>query len=401
VLCDRCGKDNPPENKYCGECGSKLIREETAGPVSSAFRREVAQQELRLQRINESTESYSKLATPPVENAGSGADHGNHPVTSADESATGGEDDYSQRENTGHAEPPISGPSFLGLNVPEANSDLSYLCADEPRPRRVRKIVAVLMLLGFAAFIGYEWKQNPSWRTRIVGRVNAAIGEARNSLPGHRSTANSPAGPNQSPPSETQAQNNPAATTSNQTNAGSQQSTSPQQPKAAQHSASSQPANGMSLQTSDQQNLSAQQEAANINAPAGVEHQTAKVDNSAPGTAPIASRQGAYEKPEQPDSDLIAKADAYLYGRGVPRNCQQALAYLRTAANEGSPDARSKLGGLYATGNCVRLDRAEAYNWFTLARDAGSRSVWLERNRQMLWDQMTQAEKARVLQPLQ
>jgi TPR repeat protein len=64
----------------------------------------------------------------------------------------------------------------------------------------------------------------------------------------------------------------------------------------------------------------------------------------------------------------------------------------------GNAQARSQLGALYATGHCVPLDRARAYNWFSLAvRAASGHNIWIERNRQMLWEQMTEAEKARAL----
>ena len=64
----------------------------------------------------------------------------------------------------------------------------------------------------------------------------------------------------------------------------------------------------------------------------------------------------------------------------------------------GNAEARTQLGSLYATGHCVPLDRTRAYNWFTLAANVtAGRNVLLERNRKMLWNKMTEAEKGQTL----
>ncbi len=85
----------------------------------------------------------------------------------------------------------------------------------------------------------------------------------------------------------------------------------------------------------------------------------------------------------------------YLYGRGVTRNCGQALVYLKAAAQAGNPRARGKLGALYATGECVNQDRPTAYRWFTMAREVDPSNIWLERNREMLWREMSPDERVR------
>src|SRR5689334_17205932 len=69
VLCNQCGTDNPVQNKFCGQCGSRLnagsgdmtaSMPSAVGPVSSEFRREVEQQRIRLQRLeDEPAKRYS------------------------------------------------------------------------------------------------------------------------------------------------------------------------------------------------------------------------------------------------------------------------------------------------------------------------------------------------------
>ena len=95
--------------------------------------------------------------------------------------------------------------------------------------------------------------------------------------------------------------------------------------------------------------------------------------------------------------ELLDRGQAYLYGRGVSPSCDQALIYLRKAADLGNTRARSQLGALWATGHCVPLDRVRAYTWFALAANAShGRDVWTKRNCEILWNKMTQSERAQV-----
>jgi TPR repeat protein len=89
----------------------------------------------------------------------------------------------------------------------------------------------------------------------------------------------------------------------------------------------------------------------------------------------------------------VAQAEKYVYARGVPENCDRALSLLRPAAERGNPKARSQLGALYSTGHCVARDLPTAYRWFALAlREDGSNTI-VEKNLQMVWQQMSPAER--------
>lgn len=105
------------------------------------------------------------------------------------------------------------------------------------------------------------------------------------------------------------------------------------------------------------------------------------------------SVQAAYDAGEE----LFDRGEAYLYGRGVYPNCDQALGYLRKAADMGNLHARNQLGALYATGHCVPVDRIRAYNWFDpdLNISRGDKS-WGRRMRAILWREMTDTERAQV-----
>jgi hypothetical protein len=95
-------------------------------------------------------------------------------------------------------------------------------------------------------------------------------------------------------------------------------------------------------------------------------------------------------------SELVSSGEKYLYARGVARNCGQAVIYFNAAAAQQNPQAFSHLGAMYATGECVPMDRAVAYAWFrrAYAREPGNR--YFERNLTMLWREMTPAERQRA-----
>lgn len=443
MFCDQCGSENPNHNKYCGECGAKVEPANgkapepvhaPIGPVSSAFRREVEQQQLRLQRLEEQpVRSYSDLATSSAESAPDAETMVDRPSTTSEEATvvrtredatypTSLEQATYPADETAYepTQDTISGPSFLGLSgpAPSERQDLSYLYEDDAKPGRARKMLALVIALGFIAFIGYEWKQNPNWQTTIVGKLrkSQANAGASNVPPAESaSAAQSPASasPAQTANSETSREQASSAVPNGAAQQSSQKAGTPLGP-----SASSLPANGPG--SSDDQNpVSAQatprpdKSVAETNSTGSVGEQEAVDTENADAVAKPAPERTTAKKPgstrtgrtttqakaEQPDEALVKKADAFLYGRGVPRNCQQALVYLRTAANRGNAMARSRLGGLYATGHCVPLDRAEAYNWFTLSRDAGGNNVWVQRNREILWTKMTADEKARAMEP--
>ncbi|HLK33038.1 MAG TPA: hypothetical protein VKT29_08105, partial [Terriglobales bacterium] len=94
---------------------------------------------------------------------------------------------------------------------------------------------------------------------------------------------------------------------------------------------------------------------------------------------------------------LLSNAQKYLYGDGVPQSCDRALGYLRQAVDNDSAKAKSTLGGLYATGHCAPLDRATAYRWFALALRQEPNNSYLSHDLEMLWNQMTPAEKQRAI----
>ena len=92
----------------------------------------------------------------------------------------------------------------------------------------------------------------------------------------------------------------------------------------------------------------------------------------------------------------VVLAEMYAQGRGVPKDCDQAMIILKAAAKKANPRARSKLGSMYAAGECVQRDRVQAYKWMSAALEANPGSEWLEKNRETLLKEMTPAERQRA-----
>jgi TPR repeat protein len=48
---------------------------------------------------------------------------------------------------------------------------------------------------------------------------------------------------------------------------------------------------------------------------------------------------------------------------------------------------------MYATGHCVPKDLPNAYRWFALASHDNTDNLWVQRNLEMIWREMTPQER--------
>jgi hypothetical protein len=112
-------------------------------------------------------------------------------------------------------------------------------------------------------------------------------------------------------------------------------------------------------------------------------------------TSPKASILPAPATPAATDLGDAAfrKGEAYLYGRGVKENCDEAMKYLKAASAKSSAKARSAFGTMYATGHCVPRDLPTSYSWFALALHADPTNQVLEKDLNQVWIQMTPSER--------
>jgi hypothetical protein len=106
-------------------------------------------------------------------------------------------------------------------------------------------------------------------------------------------------------------------------------------------------------------------------------------------------------KPSNPPAPTTAdtgdvafhKGEAYLYGRGVKENCDEAVKNLKAASAKSNAKARSAFGTMYATGHCVPRDLPTSYLWFALALRADPNNQILEKDLSAVWNQMTPPER--------
>jgi hypothetical protein len=348
VRCSRCGNDNPGTNRFCGMCGTTLLAAAEAQAPAPAPR----------------------IVPPPA--APPAAPIIVNPVEPPAPSRT-------------QPVPAISGPSFLGLNQPAptaSSRNLDYLLEDEDEPKRGKgKIVLILVALALVVGLGYlRWRHeglsglmSGSKKTPSTQSVDAPqpAPAASSSVPDSQSPASVPA--QQPTPGGEATPSGTAPTATGTPDAGAPPATTPIAPAASQPS------------------------------PAKDDSSAAPSDSAAPDkpadTAPAAPapKPRAVEKPTPATPakpvDRIAEAEKYIYGRGVPQDCDRGLKLLRPAAEQSNPKAMSSLGALYSAGLCTPRDLPTAYRWFALSLRKQPDNDAVQTDLKKLWSEMTQPER--------
>jgi hypothetical protein len=406
VQCTDCGYENPAGHRFCGMCGKALPL-----PVSVAS---------RATKIDEPAPDYA----PDILDR--------HALANERLRATPGNSDTS-----------ISGPSFLGLSDQPSTSEFSYLLEDESRTSPGRLLLAIVIIAAIAAGGWWELRQQHGgkpWLMSLLRQPKQLFGKAEDGVPADRlnrsraalmqSTNNpnasqeaelqvrdhdlvpktgesldvrKPASPN--PQSETNgASANESQSSPNQGNAEQAVSKQPA-PEAPTPASNSKPDNnGAKVRKS----ASAESDPLAMKAsPGSGAEQALKGDphNAKPSAKSDADREASNtsdntasettrspgRNPSAADSTTLV-AEKYLYGRGVRQDCNRALALLRPAADS-NVKARSLLGAMYATGHCVPRDLPRSYHWFALALREEPNNVWVSRNLQSVWNQMSDSEK--------
>jgi Double zinc ribbon/Sel1 repeat len=336
VTCRHCGHPNPSDNRFCGMCGHML------SPAATT------------------SEHVSEPVPPRAQ----------------------------QTELPRKAEPdqaPLTGPSFLGLSSEPAASEsggYSYLFQDEPESSH-KGLYVFLLLLVIGGGVAYaRWQPI---RQYVVGNVIPRLRQQASPAPQPPPAPLPPAGDQAtiSVSSNQPEQKAPeAAPTTPQPSAPEPQKPVPQADKAQ----AAAPDKADAKSSEDKQPDAAKTKP---EVPAESDADEEDTARSAPAVR--------HTRPQPPAGDaLVNTGEKYLYGRGVRKNCNQAITYFRAAAEQQNPRALSRLGTMYAIGECVPLDRAVAYSWFgrALALDRSNRS--LERNMSMLWREMSPEERQRA-----
>ena len=315
-------------------------------------------------------------------------------------------------EKTHPASSSLSGPSFLGLSGgdsryggSETSRDLNYLFEEEQPKRtywRFALLMIILLAIGGLGWLEYS-KNGKSWVAPWSSDAPKPPVQA-SQAPTPDQSAPSQTGP-ANPQAAAPAVSQPEAQTpqSPSKNAGpsekdippSEEATSdtksparaeaPAESEGKQKDSAKLPSDAKS-DTKNDKTSDANQDAAETDT--ATETKPAKFTRTPPKAKPATQAPAVSE-----DDALVANAEKYLYGRGVVQNCDRALSSLRAAAQRQNARARSLLGSMYATGHCVPRDLPNAYRWFALASRDNTDNMWVQRNLEMIWREMTPQER--------
>jgi hypothetical protein len=384
VRCSRCGNENLDANRFCGMCGATLL---AAAPASSTTAQGTPQATVP------AASAPSPVPSPPARAQAPAPSRTTAPVS-----------EYS---------PGISGPSFLGLNDPaprkraslstdshSSSGNLDYLLEDEEEPRRggAGKFVLILLALALAGGFGYlRWKnQKFGWLGAGTNKPTAAAqnsdtGDTNAATPAGSSALSTPATtPSIQPATDAAApvpaSANTGSTNTSGTNPGSPAAATTTNPATGGTPASMAPATADSAPPSTTYPAAAAPAASAPDTPAATTPKPAK-----PADVPQ-PKPAAAIKPAKP-FDPVAEAQKYIYGKGVPQDCERGMRILKPAVNQSNPKAMIEMGALYSAGLCTPHDLPTAYRWFALALRKEPDNQAVQTDLQKLWGEMTQPER--------
>jgi hypothetical protein len=313
----------------------------------------------------------------------------------------------------------ISGPSFLGLADPPRSAtrsrgslsidphshsgNLDYLLEDEEEPQGggAGKIFVILIALALAVGFGYlRFKTHGfPWASAGTNKPAASAEPAPSDTSANTPTAAAPSSTPEAQPTPTQpAPSQPApssAAPSNSSPPHDNATANPADSKADKNSAP--PA---AAPTPDNASKPAEPSQANENSDAAASTDDSASDKEAdaspaaePAPKPKAAAPMAKPHAASKPLDRVAEAQRYLYGKGVPQDCDRGLRELKPLANQGDPKAMIELGALYSAGLCTPHDLPTAYRWFAMALRKDPSNDAVQTDLQKLWSEMTQPER--------
>ncbi len=374
--CASCGHLSEPGLKFCGMCGSRIERrvQERRAAESGSRAAAIANAQLptpeapRPVKVERPATAQSVVDLPPAGvRRGEPAIFQNEPIqnepvqkeTRSSQAAESRVATVREPANGSH----ISGPSFLGLNAQPESSGGEYLLEDEPSRGGLRKLLLLVIL---AAILGLIFMQ---WRSSFKASPKAAPSKAE--------PASTPAGANVPPAAPN---GDPAG---KNTTASAQKSDDPPAAKGLAKDDDTRKA-------SEEPIAAVEPGAAAASSPAPAETADESADPAKP--APETKAPEAHLPDSKPSAALV-RAQQYLQGRGVPQSCEQGLIYLKVATDKGDPGAAIQMAALYASGHCVKQDRVMAYRWFNSAHELEPANMWIQKNMDQLWGQMSDQER--------
>jgi hypothetical protein len=372
VICPNCGENNSANFRYCGMCGTSLEPRRPAGAP-----RTVSSDPLRAQQYETAHSDGTHTVAQTTVRANTNA----------------------VRESTASAS-----PSFLGLNQPftdghgndstnggspnESFSGLDSFFEPEDSGVSARGVVLLLMLLavlgagGWWAYSHYNGVKPAGIDSQTAAQTPPADQTPATPASSSGTDANSSAaGTNSSGTPSSPNAGSPANSAPSQAPVESAKSTPP--PKVE---AQAEPKSESNSESNARQNPPAPSKPARENArPQKIARAEAKpAPRPSPAVVPVSGDKGEAE---------YKRGEAYLYGRGMPENCAEAIRNLKEASAMQNAKARSMFGTMYATGHCVPRDLPTSYSWFAQALRVDPNNQILEKDLTAVWNQMTPPER--------
>ena len=363
--CESCGHVNEPGMKFCGMCGTRVERRmaERRGASDEARAAAIANAQLPSPEVAGRKTTRVVVPAAAVEEAAPvSLPRRGEPAIFRNES--GRKDAVSSESgNGGH----ISGPSFLGLNAqPGNNGDVEYLLEDEPSGGGLRKLILLLILAAIAGLVFVQWrssfKANPKPAPAKVEPSTPAPGPQGSNAPASPGVQGDPySGATKTAATGTAAMNDGAAATD--------ANVPKAQPTALETEGTS--PNATTDDTTDKK-------------PPPADESLPKTDTKSLEEAKL---------PDYKPSAALVRAQQYIRGSGVQQNCEQGLLYLKAATDKSDPGAAIQMAALYSSGLCVKQDRVMAYRWFNSAHELQPANMWIQKNMDKLWAQMSSQER--------
>lgn len=385
MRCPRCGNENSDGNRFCGQCGATLL---AVAPTPAA-----------------------QVSSAPASSA-PGAVPSRPPVQERPHAAARSDEDRQT----------ISGPSFLGLADPPRSAsrsrgtlsidphshsgNLDYLLEDEEEPHGsgAGKIFLILIALALAVGFGYlRFKTHGfPWASAGTNKPTPSTEPAPSDTGANAPTDAAPSiTPEAQPTSSQPAPTQPAPSSAPPSNSSTpRDNAAPANPPASKADKNAAPAAASPTPDENASKPAEKPSQGNDNSEATTSTDNAASDNDVDASTP--AEPAPKPKPAAPLAkphaagipvDRVVEAQRYLYGKGVPQDCDRGLRELKPLANQADPKAMIELGALYSAGLCTPRDLPTAYRWFAMALRKDPSNDAVQTDLQKLWGEMTQPER--------
>jgi hypothetical protein len=392
--CAGCGHVNEPGMKFCGMCGTRIERrtEERRGSSDASRAAAIANAQLPPPDVKRKPSAQVVAVADKSDEAPVALSRREEPTIFRNEPPRGGavraesvsndaiRQEQAVRQEQGNGGR-ISGPSFLGLNSqPDNSGDVEYLLEDQPSGSGLRKVLLLVVLAAILGLLFMQWRS--SFKASPKPQTPAKSDPA--------TPANAPQGNNQPSdpvgPAVTDAPKT-AASGTNTATTGTASEIKPQASDVKPPAAEAEPpkTEPTALETTTPSPLARSSDEGMTSAKPTTEK-----------ALPDADRKGAEEAriPDYKPSAALVRAQQFIRGTGgVQQNCEQGMLYLRAATDKSDPGAAIQMAALYSSGLCVKQDRVMAYRWFNSAHELEPANMWIQKNMDQLWAQMSSQER--------